>query len=60
LNKATHKDTEYKKDPIIGTALESFSLLKKIICAEPMLAYTRADITNALIVDTSTGTDKRE
>ena len=60
LNKATRKDAEYKKGPITGKPLESFNLLKTLLCSEPIMAYPRSDRTYALIVDASTGTDKIE
>jgi hypothetical protein len=60
LNKATRKDSEYTKGPITGKALDAFNVLKTMLCSEPTMAYPKSDITYALIVDASTGTDTVE
>lgn len=41
-------------------ALESFNLLKTMLCSEPVMAYPRSDQTHALKVSASTGTDTVE
>ncbi len=38
----------------------TFSLLKMMLCTEPIMANTRSDRTYALIVDALTGTDTVE
>jgi hypothetical protein len=60
LNKATRKDSEYTRGPIIGKAFEAFNILRTMLCSEPIMAYPRSDRTYALIVDASTGTDAVE
>jgi hypothetical protein len=60
LNKATRKDAEYTKGLITGKALEAFTLLKKMLCTEPIMAYPRSDRTYALIADASTSTETVE
>jgi hypothetical protein len=48
------------KGPITGKALEAFSILKTMLCTEPIMAYPRSGRPYALIVDPSSGTDSIE
>jgi hypothetical protein len=42
LNKETCNNVEYKKGPITGKPLESFNLLKTVLCSELVMVYSRS------------------